>query len=271
MHRSPTLLHAVLFLAACLLGGALADDPAQAGPAQAPVAPPAEEPELETDRPDFTESAVVVPRGSLQVESGFSWLARRGVRLADGPELLLRWGVAPRTELRVEPPSYFRLSGAEHFSGFGDTVLALKQQLGPTRSGFDVALIPGVSLPTGAHSITSGAPDPEISMAWSRDLGRRWSMGGLFGFFWPTQEDGRNFTAVATLVLGCELGGPWSAFLEYAGEMPRRGGSSHLAHHGYTYALTPTSQLDLHFGFGFAGSDAPAYFVGAGYSIRIGR
>src|SRR5579863_1282348 len=35
--------------------------------------PPATDPEIVTDRPDITESSVVVPKGSLQFENGLTW------------------------------------------------------------------------------------------------------------------------------------------------------------------------------------------------------
>jgi hypothetical protein len=65
----------------------------------------AQEPELESDRPDFTESAVVVPGGSVQLEGGGTWLHGDGGRdLLSGPELLLRWGVSRSVELRLVAP-----------------------------------------------------------------------------------------------------------------------------------------------------------------------
>src|SRR5580704_3974381 len=35
--------------------------------------PPATDPEIVTDRPDVTESSIVVPKGSLQLENGLTW------------------------------------------------------------------------------------------------------------------------------------------------------------------------------------------------------
>jgi hypothetical protein len=226
-----------------------------------------ESPELATDRPDFTETAIVVPRGSLQIESGVTWVRGRSSRILAGPEMLFRWGVARRTELRLEVPDYVHATGADRADGFSDALVGFKQQLGPTPSGFEVALIPAVTLPIGARRLTSGAPDPVIAFPWSRDLAEAWSLAGQFTFAWLTEEDDRNFTALATLSLGRELGERWGAFLEYAGETPDRGEAIHLIHHGYTYALSRVSQADLHFGFGL-NSAAPRFFIGGGYAVR---
>jgi hypothetical protein len=248
-----------LLLALTALG--LAITPAPAG-AQG-------EPELVTDRPDFTESSVVVPRRSIQLESGFTWDQSPGdVRSFNAPELLLRWGVGNRTELRLGPPQYFRIrSGGQRLSGFGDTYLGMKYQIGPAH-GFDLAIIPAVQLPTGAGGLTSEGVDPEVKLTWARDLGGPWSLSGMFAFYWPLEPGGRNFAWQPTVSLGRDLGGRWGAFLEYSGVFPTRGGNSSVIHHGYTYSLSRTSQLDAHFGFGISRA-APDFFIGGGYSVRF--
>ena len=58
-----------------------------------------------TDRPAVTDSSVVVPPGSLQAENGFAETVSQGQRTFDGPETLLRLGVALKTELRLTAPA----------------------------------------------------------------------------------------------------------------------------------------------------------------------
>jgi hypothetical protein len=53
---------------------------------------------IATDRPTVTNSSVVVPSGSLQAENGFLETTSQGQNIVDGPETLLRFGVATRTE-----------------------------------------------------------------------------------------------------------------------------------------------------------------------------
>jgi hypothetical protein len=87
-----------------------------------------------TDRPQITSSSVVVPCGSLQFEHGVQETSNGDQRSFDLPETLVRFGIASKTELRT---------ASGFATGFGDLSLGLKQQLGPTRGGFDVSLIPG--------------------------------------------------------------------------------------------------------------------------------
>jgi len=52
--------------------------------------PPATAPEIVTDRPDVTESSIVVPKNSRQSENGLTWTSDRGQQTLDLPETLLR-------------------------------------------------------------------------------------------------------------------------------------------------------------------------------------
>jgi hypothetical protein len=71
-------------------------------------------PPIATDRPAVTDSSVVVPPGSLQGENGFTETVSQGQRSVDGPETLLRFGVASKTELRLTAPNHFsQVTGAE--------------------------------------------------------------------------------------------------------------------------------------------------------------
>ncbi len=240
------------------------------GPAGAAVRPDAaaEPPELATDRPDFTETAIVVPQGSLQLESGFTYAEEGGVCELSGPEMLLRLGVARRTELRVGVPDYVLVRGQERASGIGDPSLGFKQQFGPLGT-FDLALIAAVSLPTGSSQVTSDGFDPIAVLGWSQDLSELYSLGGIAGGAWITEGDRHRLSGLVTVALGRSLGERWGMFLEYAAELPEGEPSSQLIHQGFTYAITPASQADLHFGAGITNS-APDFFIGAGYSARFG-
>jgi hypothetical protein len=75
---------------------------------------------IATDRPDTTNSSIVVPVGSLQNENGTNVSRRDGADVFDGTNSRWRLGVAPRFEVLVDLPNYvgtFRGSGP---SGFGD-------------------------------------------------------------------------------------------------------------------------------------------------------
>jgi outer membrane putative beta-barrel porin/alpha-amylase len=136
---------------------------------------------IATDRPTLTNSSVVVPPGSVQAENGFLETNSQGQSIADGPETLLRFGVATRTELRFTVPDYYYNlnAGRGRGSGFGDLAIGVKEQLGPTPGGFDVSATLFLSFPTGANSVSSGGYDPGLQVAWSRGLSSKWTAAGM--------------------------------------------------------------------------------------------
>jgi hypothetical protein len=220
-----------------------------------------------TDRPAVTESSVVVPPGALQSENGLLLTDRGGAYVLDLPESYLRYGLLEKTELRLALPDYYHHLPVEDAttSGFADISLGVKQQLGPV-AGFDLSLIAYLSLPTGADEVSSHGYDPALQLPWSRSLSANWTLAGQLAAYWPTQDGRRNYTSEATLLLDRQLTAPWDAFIEYAGDFPRQGGSSQLMHVGSAYKLSARQQLDVHAAVGLTQA-APRWFVGVGYSI----
>jgi hypothetical protein len=224
---------------------------------------------IATDRPAVTESSVVVPAGGLQLETGLTATDTGGQSVVDFPETYLRYGLLEKTELRLALPDYFRDVSATPVvsSGFGDTAIGLKQQLGPAR-GFDVSVIAFVSLPTGARAVTSHGYDPGLQVPWSRSLSADWTLAGQLAGYWPTVAGAHNLTREATLLLDRQLSAPWDAFIEYAADVPQQGGSRQLLHVGTAYKLAPHHQIDFHAGLGLSAA-APRGFVGVGYSYLL--
>ncbi|HEY6339060.1 MAG TPA: transporter [Candidatus Sulfotelmatobacter sp.] len=225
---------------------------------------------IATDRPAIANSSVVVPAGSLQVENGFLEASGKGQSVVDGPESLVRLGLARKTELRFTVPDYFHDLGsgpADFPSGFGDLAVGIKQQLGPAR-GFDVSAILFVSFPTGAAGISSGGYDPGLQVPWSRALSPNWTVAGMLSVYWPTQGRTRNVTGESTILFDRQLTKPWDVFVEYAGDFPEAGGPRHLLHFGTAMKITQQQQIDFHFGVGLS-SAAADHLIGIGYSIRL--
>ncbi|MCH9649353.1 MAG: transporter [Deltaproteobacteria bacterium] len=222
--------------------------------------------ELITDRPDFTESGVVVPTGSLQIEAGVTFEdGGDGDETISSPELLLRWGFVERLELRIGVPDW--VDQRRGTSGISDGSLGVKWQLGPTSAGWDLGLIGTVSLPLGDQRNTSDEVDPDLIVTAGRDLSELWSLGGQVGVGRETAGADHETVLSATLVLGRALGERGGLFLEFAAEDREEGGTAVLFHHGFTYLVTPTFQWDVHAGVGLT-DDAPDFLIGLGFSWR---
>jgi hypothetical protein len=227
--------------------------------------------EIITDRPDITESAVVVPKASLQVENGVTWTNDQLDRLVTLCQTLLRLGVSDRAEFRLSLPSYSQdFSRGVSSSGVTDTSIGFKQQLGPLPGGFDLSLIVATSVPTGTPDKTSHRLDPFLKLPWSRELGKGWSVGGMASIFWTTEESRRNRILESTFEVQRDLSRSLEVFAEYAGDYPEHGGAKQTIHFGTAYRINPTNQVDFHFGFGLSPA-TPQRFFAIGYSFRIDR
>ena len=93
---------------------------------------------IETDRPDVTNSSIVVPVGSLQNENGIDLQRKDAAQALSGTNSRWRLGIAPCLEVLVDLPNYFTtLHGG--VSGFSDVAPAVKWQLNLPQSRFDVS------------------------------------------------------------------------------------------------------------------------------------
>lgn len=119
--------------------------------------------------------------------------------------------------------------------GFGDLAVGMKQQLGSTPGGFDVALVLSLSLPTGASAISSHGHDPSAQSPRSRALSSNWTAAGMLSVCWPTEQGRRNVTGETTFLMDRQLTKTWDAFVEYAGDFVEQGGPRHLVHFGTTH------------------------------------
>jgi hypothetical protein len=226
--------------------------------------------EIATDRPDFTETSLSIPRGKLQIETGFS-LEREDVDLdaKNGPELLVRFGVLPRTELRIGyNHTWESFDGRGLNSGTFHT--GAKFQFAPDDANWGASVIPTVAWSEVETSIEESSADAVFGLifTWARDVNDRWSMGGVLGPVWDEVDGEGEDSFIATAVASNALDVRLSTFLEWAAEFPSSGNeASHLLHHGYTYQLANYAQIDIHGGLGLTDA-ASDWFVGLGLAYR---
>ena len=238
-----------------------------AAEAQAEGCPTAKD-EIATDRPDVTNSSLVVPMGSLQSENGVNFSARDGGRTIDGTNSRWRLGVAPCLELLVDLPTYSANIRAPGNSGFSDVAPAIKWQVSPIPGKVDLSLVFGMALPTGAVNIAGRGAQPYLQMPWSWELHDGWGLSGMLTeFFRPAELTTKRVTET-TFVIEKKVSERASLFVEYVGDYPENAGPSQLLNSGGVYHLSPTQQVDFHVAFGL-NHNAPSYLVGVGYSFRF--
>ena len=233
----------------------------------------AQTPDLVTDRPDQTESATAVPRGLVQVETGYLLSRDDGVDTFEAPGTLVRIGLGARTELRV---GHAGVIGSARRHGAGDSEVGAKVNLLPAADGWtpQLALIGGLSLPTGDEPFSSDGVDPSILMAFAHELSPRLSLGYNLGAAWESSADrpDREASLLYTLALGIGVTERLGAFLEVFGNRRTSGRAATdvSVDGGLTFLLTRTVQFDLYVGRGLHGQAADTFF-GTGLSFRLPR
>jgi len=224
--------------------------------------------EIATDRPDVTNSSIVVPVGSLQNENGVNFSMRDDSRTIDGTNSRWRLGIAPCLEILVDLPTYVAPLQGPASSGFSDVSPALKWQISPVPGKVDLSVVFGMALPTGSAEIAGRGAQPYLQFPWSWELHDGWGVSGMFTeFFRPNDLTARSITET-TFVLEKKLTEQYSLFTEYVGDYPQGGSPSQLWNSGAVYHVDRTQQVDFHIAFGLS-HNAPTYVVGVGYSFRI--
>jgi hypothetical protein len=256
----------------------------------------AEDIELVTDRPDQTESAVVVQPGHVQVETGATFTSDDGDTV-EYPTTLVRIGLDGRVELRLGLPGWTSELDGDSSPAFGDAEVGAKVRLW-NEHGLrpEAALLFGVSVPVGSDAVSTKNLDPAFRLSFAHTLSERVSLGYNVGVAWETTEDetaqGLRIKQLYpqfqweekeadtdtlasfeyTAALGIGLTDRLSAFIEVFGDAPlnAHGDTAHSLDGGFTYLLRPNVQLDLSAGVGLNDA-ADDWFVGAGVSFRLPR
>lgn len=237
-------------------------------------------PELITDRPDQTESAVVVPVRSLQIETGFLMQNNETdltvERLFSYNTTLLRYGLLHRLELRLgldllsERVEIKNTDIKDLTTGTGPLLIQFKYQIAEERGWIpDIAFIGGASLPFMANKFfRMPRSAPAFRFALSHSLSGRLALGSNLGAEWDGESSSPGFYySVVLNIKGTEKTG---LFTEFYGLVREPGSRTHLFNAGLTYLVHQNLQFDLSGGAGL-NETALDTFVSFGLSYRIPR
>jgi hypothetical protein len=231
----------------------------------------AQEAELVTDRPDQTESAVVVPVGSVQIETGVLYVNDYYRWTFSLPTTLLRVGVMDDLELRFTG-EYVHDKYQLGFTDYVDQGIAgvsAGAKIAITEeSGFipAAAFIGHLSLPVGSPAFRPKYVAPDFRFAFSHALGDGFSVAANLGGEWD--GDGGSGAGIYTFTLAFDLWEDWGGYIEAFGSMWGDSRPSHLLDGGVTILTAPNFQFDASFALPFT-ERGPDYYANIGFSWRL--
>ena len=245
--------------------------------------------ELNTDRPDVTESPYTVDAGHFQIELDLAKFTYDH-DTANGANTTTRaWGIAPmnlkvglcnRADLQVGLETFNdirtedRVAGSRTLQrGFGDIVTRLKVNFWGNDGG-DTAggMMPFVKFPTSQDGI--GNPDVEggLILPLAVSLPHGWDMGTMveLDFNRNSADSGYHTEIVNSLTFGHDIVGALGGYVEFVSVASTEDQSRWvgLANCGLTYGVTKNTQLDAGCNFGVTAS-APDYQPFVGLSLRF--
>jgi hypothetical protein len=251
---------------------------------------------INTDRPDYADVATVVGDGVVQIESGFLRSVRRDdvsrTKVDSGPNMLVRYGIGERFELRVKWRGYVHekltdvMTDRASLNGLGDGEIGCKwvaveqHDLLPMQT-----FVLRCGLPVGDSSLTAKRIEPGLSYIYNWQIRRWWFLRGATGvdlFHQPApafRAQGLGLETRSDQWL--ELSQAVSSYFQVAQRVGvfaewfllRRHGSQddhpdHFHDYGaYLYA-TPDVQFDVRIGWRL-GDHVDQTFWGAGVSMRF--
>jgi hypothetical protein len=246
---------------------------------------------LSTDRPGFSDSAFLVPRGHAHLEIGHIYAYDQEKRtetqthlvpgsslrvgLLDDFELRLKWGGMSLVESKFpdESRSGRRITSHEHDDGGTDMSVGFKAPiLKHTDSNRlpNLSMVPSISLPTGAESKSSGDVDPTFELAWNYPVTDKLVVYGV-GIISSVSDSRGRFCQAAGSLAGCyTVKDKLSFFIEYFSIYPgtRETDCQHNINGGPVILITDNIQLDFAVGMGL-NEKAPDFFTNCGISIRF--
>jgi hypothetical protein len=226
---------------------------------------------IQTDRPDQTETAYLVPKGYFQMEHGFSIEDTEPGFIYTYPSSLWKYGINDNFEVRLTTEyTHIQRPEQEDVKGFSPFSLGMKTKLCEGRGIIpQTAFIGHLYFPTIGNDefdITYFAPD--MRLAFFHDVSEMFAISYNVGAAWNGESAEPDF--LYSLSLALSVSDEFGLYAELYGDTPQREDDDMelRADAGITYRIGNNFQLDVSAGKGIT-DNAPESYVAMGFSYRF--
>ena len=224
---------------------------------------------IQCDRPDQTETPVIVPKGMFQVETGLTFQKNDEISNTNSlPAVLWKYGVNENFELRLITEFVSEKINDEKSSGFTPVLIGFKVKLCEEKGIIPkTSFIGHIGLPNAASSqYKSDFLAPEFRFTMQHTLSDKLSLGYNLGCEWDGMMPETTF--VYTLTTGYSINSKIGCYAELFGFAPEKDKASHNFDAGLTYLINNNFMVDLSSGIGIT-DNAPEHYIAFGFSFRI--
>ena len=234
-----------------------------------------EKPGIVTDRPDQTESPSLVPRGGLQVETGFVYEKDREENINATNftynTTLLKYGVNEHFELRLISEYLGERTKGEtsnsQIEGLSPLAMGVKIKLADENGMWpQAALIGHINLKSGSSEFAPHYTAADFRFTLAHTLSERLALSYNLGAEWNGETPDATF--LYTLSLGYVITDRLGMYVEGYSFFPEKSKADNRVDAGFTYKFTPVVQWDISGGVGLS-SNAPDAFLSTGISFRL--
>ena len=230
-----------------------------------------------TDRPDATESPNVVPKGSLQIETGAYHESYEENGFTTDRNILnttlLRYGLLDNLELRLgwdyieEINTINNIKSKNRLSGMSPLLLGMKVPIANEKNCWpEIGFIGQLQLPfTAGDDFKPQTTGANFIFAFSHTLNDKSNLSYNLGGEW--EDDSSEIAYIYSTSYGYSISDSFGAYIEIYGNIAEKSSSQQYFDMGVTYLLKPNIQLDATIGKSIdKGQDI---LISAGISFRI--
>jgi hypothetical protein len=220
------------------------------------------------DRPSFSSSTHTVPERHFQLEGGFGRFRYGSSSGYEMGEVLLRFGLSQRVEVRAQVPSYLvvRDPGGS-ISGAGDVAIEGKYRF-RTRDRAAFGVLASATLPTGSRGVAERSFQPGMVLISDIAASRIVTVTSNVGYTRATKNGCRYNYTFAASTIHVNLNSNLRMFMEVFLSHQQAGPVQKYVSSGLVWTLGKRTALDIHGGVGLPGNNAngPDHYFGIGLS-----
>jgi hypothetical protein len=234
----------------------------------------AQEADIVTDRPDQSNTPLLVPKGALQVETGFMMEKQNSTSIDQTNytynNSLIKFGINEHFEFRFNVGYVGTRKIIDDIistKGLAPIGVGVKIKLADAKGAWpQAAVISNINLRAGGKEFMPAYTANDITFACAHELSKRLSFTYNAGIKWNGNSPEATF--IYTMTLTYAVTNKLGTFAEVYAFFPEKHKTDHRVDGGLTYKFSSKFQYDLSGGLQL-GNDSPDFFLSTGLSFRL--